>query len=244
MVGEAWEGIFFGELQFDGLTGVKRALEETAGQGPGEGACPGLQAPRRGSQRRKSPGRRGQRTGPAPREGGYSWREKRTQGQPRCCHRSGQRGAQKSCGAGHPHPGSPPIPWTPTSRGPCSIISVVKSSLQSCLGRQCCSVRGDSLCPRNLGCGPRSYLSCLLQSLAGPSSTRSMSCKATQKAGRRGPGRRRLTAGPASSRRCTLRTSTSITGTAGRSTGTAHVQGGSRCCIWGLRLFRSIRFHL
>ena len=98
MVGMAWEGIFFGELQFDGLTGVKRALEETAGQGPGEGACPGLQAPRRGSQRRKSPERRGQRTGPAPREGGYSWREKRTQGQPRCCHRSGQRGAQKSCG--------------------------------------------------------------------------------------------------------------------------------------------------
>ena len=113
VVGVAWEGIFFGELQFDGLTVVKRALEETAGQGPGEGACPGLQAPRRGSQRRKSPERRGQRTGPAPREGGCSWREKRTQGQPRCCHRSGQRGAQKSCGAWTSPPWQPSRPMDP-----------------------------------------------------------------------------------------------------------------------------------
>lgn len=54
---------------------------------------------------------------------------------------------------------------------------------------------------------------CLLQSPAGPSSTRSMSCKVMQRAGRRGPGRRRSTAGPALSHPFTRRTSTSITGT-------------------------------
>ena len=189
---------------------------------------------------------RGEARGPAlpPGKGGVAGERRGPRASPGAVIGQGSVGPRRAAGPGHPHPGSPPVPWTPTSRGPCSIVSVVTSSIKSCLGRQCCSVRGDSLCPRNLGSGPRSHLSCLLQSLAGPSSTRSMSCKATQKAGRRGPGRRRLTDGPALSRRCTLRTSTSITGTAGRSTGTAHVQGGSRCCIWGLRLFRSIRFHL
>ena len=52
----AWEAIFFWELQFEWPhRGQERALEETAGQGSGEGVCPGLQAPRGGSQRRKSP---------------------------------------------------------------------------------------------------------------------------------------------------------------------------------------------
>lgn len=52
----AWEAIFFWELQFEWPhRGQERALEETTGQGSGEGVCPGLQAPRGGSQRRKSP---------------------------------------------------------------------------------------------------------------------------------------------------------------------------------------------
>lgn len=54
----------------------------------------------------------------------------------------------------------------------------------------------------------------LFQSPAGPSSTRFTSCKVTQKDGKRGPGRRRSTSGPASTRCSTPRTSTSTTGAA------------------------------
>lgn len=242
----AWEAIFFWELQFEWPhRGQERALEETAGQGSGEGVCPGLQAPRGGSQRRKSPREERAEDRPAlpPGKRGMARETRGPRARPGAVRGQGSVGPRGASGLDVPTLAALLPRQTPMCRGPCSIVSLVTSSLQSCLGRQCCSVQGDSLSPDNLGSRPRSHLSCLLQSLVGPSSTRSTSCKATRKAGRRGPGRRRLTAGPASSRRCTLRTSTSITGTAGRVMGTVHVQGGSRCRIWGLRLFRSIRFH-
>lgn len=55
----------------------------------------------------------------------------------------------------------------------------------------------------------------LFQSPAGPSSTRCTSCRATRRAGERGPGKRRWTSGRASTRCYTRRTNTSTTGAAG-----------------------------
>lgn len=60
---------------------------------------------------------------------------------------------------------------------------------------------------------PFTVSSCLFQRTAGPSSTRSTSCRVTRRGGKRAPGRRRWTSGPASTRRCTRRTSTSTIGT-------------------------------
>lgn len=217
--GDSWSGVWGRRVPWaPGTTGREPEEEEPK---RGEGRGPALPPGKRGMARE----RRGPRAHPGAVRG------------------QGSVGPRGASGLDVPTLAALLPRQTPMCRGPCSIVSLVTSSLQSCLGRQCCSVQGDSLSPDDLGSGPRSHLSCLLQSLVGPSSTRSTSCKATRKAGRRGPGRRRLTAGPASSRRCTLRTSTSITGTAGRAMGTVHVQGGSRCRIWGLRLFRSIRFY-
>lgn len=76
----AWEGIFFGELQFDGLTGVKREpWRRQLVRGLGKERDLGSRHHGEGARGGRAQKRRGQRTGPAPREGGCSRREKRAQ---------------------------------------------------------------------------------------------------------------------------------------------------------------------
>lgn len=124
----AWEAIFFWELQFEWLTGVKRALERQLVRGVWGSVCPGLQAPRGGAKKEEEP-KRGEGRGPAlpPGKRGYGQREKRAQGPPRCCQRSGQRGAQKGPNGASP-PSSLPARQTPMPRSLFHRLSCYKLS--------------------------------------------------------------------------------------------------------------------
>lgn len=111
-----WPGkpSFSGSYSLNGLTGVKREpWRRQLVRGLGKACALGSRHHGEGARGGRAQERRGQRTSPAPREEGYGQREKRAQGPPRCCQRSGQRGAQRSFGAGRPHPGSPPAPSDP-----------------------------------------------------------------------------------------------------------------------------------